>query len=288
MPPPPRIGDLDKVNFVVNYFLQGCVPPFWLFIECAKEPAEDLLLLLLLPDLTDIVQAMFNPGGQRHRRPGRHGRKSGRGVGFPDTSDLVGERIRATVNPHNALDFGPTRKLFKLINVYEGVAFSAAVLEGVTDTAFGGLLGVLSTHPENCPTMGYFNRNQGGISYILAPVQPWNPMNAPVLVSSHLFTTSDGHRAIDHGFRYIACLAATVYNWDIEPMHGIEIALADIDGNIRVKKGPYSLGVGETLSINCSTSFGPHEACTWLARSEYGNPLVLNWEIFGFKAGWGT
>lgn len=177
MPQPPDIPDFAKINFVTNYALLGCEPPVDLFVQFAKEPAKDLALLFLLPDLVDIGQAIFDPKAGRKRKPGRHGRKKRRLPGLPDTSDLIGQRARAVLNPHNALKFGPVNFMFRIWNRFELVSFTAAVIEGVTDIGYEGLLGVLSANPNFCREFARLVRTapepftDGGVGPIPAPMQ---------------------------------------------------------------------------------------------------------------------
>lgn len=150
MPQPPQIDGVNAFKFITNYFLAGCEPPFDLFCQFSQEPAKDVLMLLLLPDLVDIGQAIFDPRGGRRRKPARHGRKKPFRLGFPDASDIIGQRTRGIINPDNVLSYGPFTRVFRVWNAYEGVAFSAAVIDGLSNVGYSGLWGILNFDPNHC------------------------------------------------------------------------------------------------------------------------------------------
>lgn len=284
---PPAIDDLQKVNFITNYFMQGCVPPFWLFIECAQEPAREMLCLLLGLDMQDIVQAMFEPKGQRHRRQGRHGRKRKGKFGFPDISDMVGEKIRSHVNPHNALDFGPFRKLFKVVNVYEGWAFSTAVVEGMTDVGFEGILGVISADPDSCPNFGFFWSKVDGDEILLAIQQPWAPLNLVIDVQMQNFNKTTGFKVTNVHSDFTVAFACEVSGMFGERADAVSIALMNQDGVILAEDGPWDLAPGEVRPMRLNAEYNKDDLCVWVGRCEYGNVLVENCEAFGFQGTWG-
>ena len=285
MPTPPQQDAFAGINFVTNYYLQGCVPPFWLFIECAQEPAEELLFLLITPDMSDIVEAMFEPKGGRSRRPGRHGRKSGRGIGFPDTSDMVGERIRAQVNPHDALNFGPVRKLAKIHNANEGLNFGVAVVEGIVDVNVGGILGVLTNDPSNCPAMGWFHRKTAGEEFVIGIIQPWNPLNLTELVGGSGDISSSGFGCADaqDSFRVAFAVQCIGYNG---PCTNLSFALLDELGNTRAEVGPVDLDDGQFINLNCTALFKAGEVCAWVGRCDDGTAKVTQAEAYGFATSW--
>lgn len=283
----PHIDGIDKFNFVVNYFMQGCTPPFWLFIETAQEPAFDLLLLLLEPDMQDIVQAMFEPGGSRKRRSGRHGRKSGRKIGFPDTSDIVGAQIRARVNPHDALRFGPVKFLFKMNNVYEGVAFSAAVLDGVIDVGFEGILGVMTLRPDLCPGFGFFQSTNPGGDSILAIVQPWCPINLWKDETQQGFQKPTGYNVLNTEGDYTVAFHCIASAYPGDRVDNMTIALLDGDGNVRAIDGPWDIPLDGSRQFDLTAEFQKGEMCVWVGRSTYGNAFLYSLDAFGFEGTWG-
>lgn len=99
MPRPPNFDGFDDIKFITNYFLMGCSTPAYLVVDFSKEPLWDVALLICSFDVTDIAQSVLEPGGQRHRRSGRHGRKSGRRRASLDPNEFVGAKIRAKINP---------------------------------------------------------------------------------------------------------------------------------------------------------------------------------------------
>ena len=150
MPVPPDLDEISEINFVTQAVLAGCSPADGLIFELAKEPLKDLALLLFLPDAFDIGQAIFDPRRGRRRRPGRKGRKSRRGFGFPDVSDLIGNKIRSFANPQAVTRIGFKRFFWAGLGAYEAANFSVAIVEGITDVGFESLHGYFTLRPNEC------------------------------------------------------------------------------------------------------------------------------------------
>lgn len=176
MPKPPEFDFFTDMKFITNYILAGCDPPFDLLVEFSQEPAEDLLMLFLMPDLVDIGQAIFEPKGGRRRKPARHGRKRRRGKGMPDPSDMIGQRIRAVVNPHDVVTFGPLVKAFRIWNVYELFNITVAVIDGISDIGFESLWGILNADPSHCNNLNRLAAHEesqfsiGGVGPYFQPI----------------------------------------------------------------------------------------------------------------------
>jgi len=161
MTDPPRFPqwrDLTAVNFVTEAFLVGCSPHLGLFLEFAKEPAKDLALFLIVPEAFDIAQAIFQPKKGRRTKPGRHGRKRPGTPGMPNADDIIGGKVRAVLNPYDAFKLTPFRYVFPLYNLYEGVNFGVAVVEGLIDVVYEGTLGALLMRPNYCRDFGRLYR----------------------------------------------------------------------------------------------------------------------------------
>jgi hypothetical protein len=288
MPKPPNIDDLDKVNFIVNYALVGCAPPFWLFIDLAKEPAGELALLLLAPDIPDIVQTVLQPGGARGRDKGRHGRKSPsqrqrrRPSRFPDTSELFGQKIRSVINPYDALDFAPTRFAFRLINITEGIAITAAVLGKLTDILFDPLYGIVTINPDFCREFSRISKTKsapqligGGGSADRAFHIDHVEVNVG-FVNQTLFT-STGTGDFNLAWR------ATVYNPGLEG----DVTVRGLVKNLTT--GETFEGFGSTIAPFRATSINAHgnakkgEELAWQIRLEYGFAEVTEAEVLAYK-----
>lgn len=281
MPRPPDIDDFGKLNFIANYFLHGCTPPMFLFLQCANEPIHDLSMLLLFPDFVDIGQAIFDPKGGRRRKPGRHGRKSGRGPGFPDTSDMVGQKARGILNPHNALNFGPVNKVFRIVNVLERVAFTAAILEGVTDIGYEGLLGVLTVDPNHCKEFSRLVRRAGSSGQQGGAGQPINPINLPIVDAAVGFGSwMTGCNLLYSSFVIHLRVVITPENFGA-PIT-VEAALGVIGQGIREHSSRRTIQAGDVATLECSATFVPGENCEWGIGYRIGFYRIIEAEIVAF------
>jgi hypothetical protein len=177
------------LKFITNYFLAGCTPPQWLVVDLSSEPQKDLAMLLLVPDLEDIVQDIFDPSNGRGRDSRRHGRKRRRGRFTLDTSTLIARPIRAQANPHNVARFTPLRFLFPIWNIYEGLNFTVAIVDGLSDVYFEHLWGIISVDQSSCSDLARLQRedpignSMGGLS------PPIDGCSLGNLVTSNGFTS---------------------------------------------------------------------------------------------------
>lgn len=282
MPRPPDIDDFAKINFVTNALMAGCNAPAHLFFECAREPLGRLAMLFLLPDLMDIGQAIFDPKGGRRRKPGRHGRKSGRGPGFPDVSDMVGQRARGVLNPHNALSFGPVNKAFRIFNAYEGFAITVALLEGVTEVGYGGLLGVLTLDPNQCSDFGRLVKRKsapefgGGIGVGLDPIVI-DVIEAQKEIGTWLYGCSHPSSSIHVN------MVMRIRNNNFGRPASYACALGDAEGNVLVESNRQTLLPLETGEFTVEATFGANVAATWGVGHRTGFYDVMSAEIVAFE-----
>lgn len=281
MPKPPNPTFFDKVNFITNYALLGCTPPFFLFIECAQEPAQDLLLLLIAPDLEDIGQAIFEPKKGRRRNPGRHGRKKGRGLKFPDTSEMIGQRVRGIINPGDVIRLSPLRYLFPLLNIYEGINFFAAVMEGVTDVFFEGILGVISIDRNNCKDLGRFVREIGEPLLAGGAGAPFFPVEHRIPIAERDFPNSQiiaFNRNKDSTVHLAMTLRPT------SPVAGAEVclALATTDGRIRYQSRTHRFAGTESVTLDVTGDFRKGETFSWGLGPRNGFFLCTSGRVFGY------
>lgn len=269
MPRPPKTDAFDDIRFITNYFLAGCTPPATLVIDLSAEPEKELLLLLLSADLFDIVQTVFSPVGGRKRRPGRHGRKSGRGKINFDANDLVGERIRADINPHNALNFKGTRIAFRLLNAYEGVAFTAALVEGVSDIGFEHLWGILAVNPNYCREIARFQVDRE-FRQVFGPLQqPIGEANLPdVQVNSGFLLNPFGCNNVNT--KYLVNLSGTLEGRQEVPTFIGRMGLRDQLTGAITWGSKVELAEGQTAHLQVSETFDVNHPMTWGVQADQG------------------
>lgn len=282
MPRPPDIDPSGKLNFIANYILMGCSPPFFVVIECAREPIEDLAMLFLLPDLVDIGQAIFDPKGGRRRKPGRHGRKRRRAPGFPDISDIVGQRVRADINPYIPLGLGKFTLAFRVWNLYEAIAITVAILEGLTDIGYTGLLGVMELDPTHCQEFGRLVKEDpelqlaGGAGPSIWPIAVQH-----VEVASGFQHTAFGCMCptSDYVVHFRTSLKNNSSNLEV---YG-DLALGVQGGPVKALSSIVSPGPGDSLRVEVSATFEQGTWCEWGVGNRLNNPVVLSREIVAFS-----
>lgn len=281
MPVPPNVDDFAKVNFVANYFLHGCTPPMHLFVQTAREPAFELGLMFLVPDLTDIGQAVFDPKKGRRRSPGRHGRKKRRFPAFPDPSEMVGQKASGVLNPHNALNFGPINKVFRIWNAYEAVAITAAVLEGITDIGYQGLLGVLTIDPNHCQAFGRLVKHteifqtEGGVGPYFQPVQ-LEVLDTVTGFNQTQWGCSSPFGGFNVHFRIVVRNGRSDITWTGRA------ALVTGSNEVRGLSRLVTLYPGEQVTLECSGDFEKLEWANWGMAEHNGFCDVLHAECLAF------
>lgn len=135
------------------------------------------------------MQDIFDPSNGRGRDSRRHGRKRRRGRFTLDTSTLIARPIRAQANPHNVARFTPLRFLFPIWNIYEGLNFTVAIVDGLSDVYFEHLWGIISVDQSSCSDLARLQRedpignSMGGLS------PPIDGCSLGNLVTSNGFTS---------------------------------------------------------------------------------------------------
>lgn len=281
MPRPPKHDGADELKFVTNYFLAGCSPPFQLVVDFSNEPNKDLLLLILAPDLDDIAQTILDPRKGRKRKPARHGKKRTKGPGIPDTSELIGAKARGVINPHNALNFKPLRRLFAIWNVYEGINFTAALIDGITDVGYETLWGILDVQTTHCYEFGRLARHSdvdqfsGGVGPVPQPV------SAEIVDFSSQFVSTNWTCRCLTG-PYSVSVSMELYNPSSTETVEMTVALARVGGGKLEQSYRASISPGGSASLNCSQDFDAGETCEWGLGSRNGFVRVTECSVLGY------
>lgn len=120
-------GWLDKVNYVIDSFVDPCQAPFLLKVRLALPAAGEMIMQLLEFDQLDVVRAMFRPkpvpGGRtyRHSRRGRKGGPSGPGLLSP--GENIGHRLRGSTFLPTASDSRKLDFLWQIDNIGQRAFF---------------------------------------------------------------------------------------------------------------------------------------------------------------------
>lgn len=152
---------LDRVQFILFYAFNPCDAELSLYVEMAKEPVGDLLVMLFVPDLGEIVENLFTPKGLRSKRHGRKGRKGGKGgKGFlPDVDEMIGDGVYGA-EEFKGRKFGMGQRFFFTgVNAYERIAWPIVLIDSVTDTVFDTFMGVMRESTDSCPNIARMQRS---------------------------------------------------------------------------------------------------------------------------------
>ena len=120
-------GWLDKVNYVIDSFVDPCQAPFLLKVRLALPAAGEMIMQLVEFDQLDVVRAMFRPkpvpGGRtyRHSRRGRKGGPSGPGLLSP--GENIGHRLRGATHLPTASDSRKLDFLWQIDNIGQRAFF---------------------------------------------------------------------------------------------------------------------------------------------------------------------
>lgn len=282
MPRPARPDEFTQINFIVNYFLIGCDPPSAAFFEFAQEPAQDLALFLLAPDLQDLGASLIDPGQGRKRRPPRHGRKRRRFPGLPDTSTMVGQRLNASVGIGQALRLTPLRWIFPLYNIYEGVSFTAAVLEGVTETTFEGILGVVTISNEECNEIDVLRRELTSVVIEGGAGPPIESIPLNNLIRNRGFmNTNRNCRNVDA--KYDVAFSAVVEPTAPEEDWFTTLALGTSATDRRYVSDIKETPDKTTYDLSVTGSFEAGENCVWGLGSRKGFYRIISAQLLAWS-----
>ncbi len=147
----PLTGEL---NFVINYFWNGCRAPFTLYAETSLPLAGEVAIVLLGFDWQDITTAFFRPKGLRSARHGRKSAKKRGSGGVPQIPDLIAEHT-PTIDEFAQYVVTDSNKIWwKLEAAIERTTWTVALIELTHDFAYKSLLGVLSLKQVKCDVAG--------------------------------------------------------------------------------------------------------------------------------------
>jgi len=277
----PQFKDFTETNFITEALLIGCAPNIGIFLEFAKEPAQDLVLLFLLPDAFDIGQKIFEPKRGRRTKPNRHGRKRPSRRGIPDVNDLIGGKARATLNPYNAIRLSPVRYLFPLLNIYEGINFAVAVATGIKDTVYSGLLGAYLFDANNCREFARyaaFDQNEAAES--TNTTIAISPTIANVGFDSSLWTCKYQHAPFYVGFQCEVKLALAGGPISATPV------LRKLNGEIMHSGGEIEISYNSWTTATVGGEIPAGTWCEWAIEGEGRFLRMRTKQVLAFSVGW--
>ena len=280
MPRAPDLPLYHNTAYILNYFLAGCSPPQYLMVEFAQDPAIDLALLFLEPDVSDIAQAIVEPGKKRSRKKGRHGRHKKRGRGIPDISDEIGLFIRGLFNIKDPLAFGAGRAAFRVLNTYEGIKFTYAILDGISDVAFANLYGVATVEPDHCQEFSRLSRSRDTLDVAVGGGATNHIVPMPnVEFNVGFFDSPYGTSNSQHDYQCVFNL----YVKNLGPVEDItvHVVLGTGASTILATSGPANLSDGEGIYLQCFARI-PQDTAVWWAVQRTGTVHYQWGEVVAF------
>lgn len=282
----PRFDNGPEIKFITNYFVQGCVPPYNLFVEFSEEPTKDLWVLMLGIDPIDIGKDWLRPKRGRPRTPKRHGRKRPwRNIEL-DPNAYVGNKLRAKAPYYPGLDLPGARALFKLGDALDRLNFTAAVVEGLQDVGFETLWGILSAHPEHCPNMAFLNRHETGPKAWPGVVGSSTPIGVATLDSAQhfgtgsadVYTTFYAPWTLVYNCRVEAYSSGGAKDWEL-------IVRSDKRGVIEAS-GKKTFDEGEEVGFEITAEAEPGEYLSICRRVDQGSVYIWQAQLFCFAGTW--
>ena len=282
MPRPPSVDSWPEMKFIARYFLQGCAVPYSLIAEFSKEPAGDLFLLLFSFDLEDIVKDWLRPGGGRARDPGRHGKKNRRkGFSF-DPNHYVGARARAKAGPYPGIKLPGARAIFAIDDVAQGVAITAAIVEGLTDIGFETLWGILSFNPNQCPGLPYVMRSQTGQGSMPGVAPNTAPLVANVLNAAQLFPGDGPFAYTTYQGNFTIASKATLQGLVGFQTQNLCLTVNSLQRGIIAESYAADLDGNESVDLAVEAEAEPGEFVAITRDCDFGTITYRNLTVLGF------
>lgn len=282
MPKAPDFSFINSFAYISNYYLAGCFQPRWLVVDFVKEPALDLLLLFLIPDVEDIAQAIVDPRKAHNEKKGRHGTRRRAGFGIPDISELIGESVRAEVNPNGFWNISPTRKLFEIWNRYELVTFTYAIVDGVTDIWFANLYGMATVYPEHCVEFPRLARTTNFQNTVAGAGPPMTPVGLEVERFNTDFGDGVFGTTTDAG-KWTITAKITVQALSIGTTVFGSLAFGHDSFDIVDESQYWELETGEIAHRELTYQADADEFIGWGISNRVGAVKVLDFELIAFK-----
>lgn len=287
----------DQFRFVTNYFLAGCGPAPDLIFEMNTDAGLDLLVLFVGLSPTDIVQGFFDPRHGRSSKPARHGKKTRRGVGFPDISDEIGRRVTVPEIGQGLKKLPGLRYVLPGINILEGIAISAAVIEGVSDIGYDNFAGLLDLNPNYCREFPRFRREVCYGEECPAPgyngpqiIGGAGGANDPIVFRKKLgntgfITETIVQKNLTTPWCMTAEVSLTAYS-AFPTLRGKVAIETDLRGTV-AESAFYDIAEGDLQTVTLDALIEPNEFASLRWRGESGFGYVISGQLLGFgEMGW--
>jgi hypothetical protein len=269
MPMGPPIPDfIDRVNFIVRYFWDGCEAPFRLFVEFAGPPAGQAVALLIGLSWDDIAKGFFRPAGLRSKRHGRKGYKGGkRGWELPDPNDEIARRIPGQREFAGRPWGSPTFWAFEISDVADRVAFNLAIVDVVSDVTYQALLGIIEADQSNCPWMARGKSHVGHLTHLTSGGH-WQNTGIPIIDYEYRLEMVEHGCELPGSAMYMVAMNMMCWqDWHIPST--TKIGLLSVNTGEIVGESPeITLGQDEAGGISCSAMMRGPDIVQWMIFNE--------------------
>lgn len=277
---PPVPEWLDQIRFITHYLLNTCDGPLTLYAELAREPAGRLALMLITPDMGEIVQGFFTPKGLRSKRHGRKGRRGEKGPGgIPDVDEMVSEKIPGSQEMAGRHYGMGQRFFFAAANEVDRVSWNLALVEMSTEFVYSDLLAVIQDPRADCPNVGRLNRHGANIVVLDGPGFAAVPI--PVVQYEHNVHSPTYYGADYLGKLWLVVIAFRVLN-DQPNETTIKCRIVrGTDPSYVFDESPHvTLQPGDVGTVMTSTVTGGPDSVIWEFGSDRENCLILSADAF--------
>jgi len=162
MPPPPVNADyFDKVNYVIDSWVQTCDVPWYIYVETAAPAALEAFITLLTFGWDDVARGYFRPkglGGKRYKKG--KGKAKWKPKGFPELGELIGSNLPGAEEQKGKKwgNFGKT--LWRVDTAVQQVLFWWLVIDVTIDFAFNWTSLLNEATTDNLPGYGCFSASR--------------------------------------------------------------------------------------------------------------------------------
>lgn len=259
---------INKVNFIANYFWQGCEAPFELFVEFAGPPAGRAVALIIDLGMEDIVKSFFRPAGLRSHRHGRKGPAGRKKIpDLPDPNDEVAKMLPYRKEVAGRPFGSPTRWAFEISDVADRVAFNIAIVDVVSDTIYQALLGIIEVGESGCWWMRRGKATDAwGINIGLR--DQWLALDVPTAVYEKGVEMLYAGAVPGIGGRFLVTLDADMYQggpWTSTSQIGIFNATTN---EFLDQSDEFVLEPGQSHRASLSANVPGGTVVTWLIRNK--------------------
>ena len=169
MPQPPKDPeDLDKINYVIDSWVDACDAPWYIYIETLKPALLEAFIVLISFGWADVVRGRFRPKGLGRRTSKRKGRWAKRIPAFPEIGNTIGKHLPFAEQIEDFIHYSDGAKnLWRIDNAIQAGLYFWLVADVLEDFAFNWTSLLYKTYwcqQSHLGRFSYHNTTQPGKS----------------------------------------------------------------------------------------------------------------------------